>query len=79
MWPEAMDGMPRRPVCYVLLLQTELAADGRRRWRGTLVTAANQRLHFATLAELGCLLSELAGWQDPADTAPAEPGESGPA
>ena len=45
--------------------------DGPAVWRGTLVTAADQRLYFSTLAELNSLLCELAGWQDPPLAAPA--------
>jgi hypothetical protein len=34
-------------------------------WQGVFVTAAGQRLHFSTLAQLNRWLCELAGWQDP--------------
>jgi hypothetical protein len=56
---------PRSPHSYVLSLWQERRLGEPPRWRGEIVTQANQRLRFATLAELNRWLAELAGWQDP--------------
>jgi selenocysteine lyase/cysteine desulfurase len=57
-----MDSVPRRPASYLISLWIDHPQSGLPLWRGALVTAADQRLHFSTLAELNRLLCELAGW-----------------
>jgi len=64
----------RRANAYLISLWVDRLDSARPVWRGALVTAGEQRLHFSTLAELNCWLCELAGWQDP--PAPANVGES---
>jgi hypothetical protein len=46
-------------------------------WHGVLITAAGQRLHFSTLAQLNQWLTELAGWQEPR-LEPPQDGETPP-
>jgi hypothetical protein len=65
-----MDLAPRRPASFLISLWQENAQGGFSWWRGTLVTASEQRLHFSSLAELNRLLCELSGWQDPQSTPP---------
>ena len=68
-----MDTASRRPTSYLVSFWVDHAADGTAVWRGVLVTAAGQRLHFATLAQLNHWLYELAGWQDPPQDGEAAP------
>jgi hypothetical protein len=63
-----MDTASRRPTSYLVSIWPEHTADGMAVWRGVLVTAAGQRLHFSTLAQLNRWLNELAGWQEPRQT-----------
>ena len=60
-----MDTASRRPSSYLVSIWLDHTADGALVWHGVLVTAAGQRLHFSTLAQLNRWLNELAGWQDP--------------
>ena len=60
-----MDNASRRPSSYLVSFWVDHSADDTAVWRGVLVTAAGQRLHFSTLAQLDSWLCELAGWQDP--------------
>lgn len=60
-----MDPATRRPTSYLVSIWPERSAEDAVVWRGVLVTAAGQRLPFATLAQLSRWLSELAGWQEP--------------
>ncbi|MFN8595359.1 MAG: hypothetical protein U0559_04140 [Anaerolineae bacterium] len=60
-----MDTATRRPTSYLVSVWSERAADGVTVWRGVLITAAGQRLHFSTLTQLSHWLGELAGWQEP--------------
>ncbi len=66
----------RQPVfagnAYLISVWVDRSDSVRPVWRGALVTAAEQRLYFSTLAELNGWLCELAGWQDPPST-PLEP------
>ena len=71
-----MDVTPRRASSYVISLWVEGPAGERAAWRGALVTTAEQRLYFSTLAELNRLVCELAGWQDP-PAPPTPPGLEG--
>ena len=72
-----MDAPPHRPSSYLISLWVDHYSDGRPVWRGALVTAAGQRLHFSTLADLSRWVCELAGWQDPPAPGPAAEGDSG--
>jgi hypothetical protein len=65
-----MKTAPRRPVSFLISLWVEHPDGDHPVWRGALVTAAEQRLYFSTLAELGRQLCEIAGWQDPPPTTP---------
>jgi len=56
---------PRRQW-YVVSIWAEQQAHQPPAWRGTLETADGTRLHFASLADLNRLLSQLTGWADPA-------------
>lgn len=60
-----MPMLPRRSVSFLISLWLDHPDNGLPLRRGVLVTAADQRLHFSSLAELNRLLCELAGWQDP--------------
>ena len=60
-----MDTASRHPSSYLVSFWVDHSANGTAVWRGVLVTAAGQRLHFSTLAQLNRWLCELAGWQDP--------------
>jgi hypothetical protein len=60
-----MDTASPSPSSFVISIRVDRAASGVVVWRGVLVTAAGQRLHFSTLAQLNNWLCELAGWQDP--------------
>ncbi len=55
----------RQANAYLISLWVDRSDPVRPVWRGALVTAAEQRLYFSTLAELNHWLCELAGWQDP--------------
>lgn len=55
---------------YVVSIWTEERTGRPPLWRGALETADGKRLHFANLAELSRLLTNLGGWADP------EPGPS---
>jgi len=68
-----MDNVPRPPSSYLVSFWVDYSADGVAVWHGVLVTAASQRLHFSTLAQLNRWLCELAGWQDPAQDGEAAP------
>lgn len=50
-----MPMFPRQSVSFLISLWLDHPDSGLPLWRGVLVTAADQRLHF----------SSLAGWQDP--------------
>jgi hypothetical protein len=60
-----MESPPRRTTSYLISLWVDHHVAGVPVWRGALVTVAEQRLHFSTLAQLNRWLCELAGWQDP--------------
>ena len=60
-----MDSSPHRQHSYLVSIWVDHHAHKLPVWRGTIVTEADQRLHFSTLAELNRWLSELSGWQDP--------------
>jgi hypothetical protein len=60
-----MDNASRHSSSYLVSFWVDQSADGVTLWRGVLVTAAGQRLHFSTLTQLNQWLSELVGWQDP--------------
>jgi hypothetical protein len=60
-----MDTASRHRISYLLSVWVEHTNDDLPMWRGVLVTAAGQRLHFSTLAQLDRWLCELTGWQDP--------------
>jgi hypothetical protein len=58
--------LERRPGnTYLISLWVDPSNNARPVWRGALVTAADQRLYFSTLAELNRWVCELTGWQDP--------------
>jgi hypothetical protein len=73
-----MDTAPSRASCYLISIWVDRPDGERLAWRGALVTAAEQRLYFSTLAELNHLLGELAGWQDPPQTALSMEESAGP-
>jgi hypothetical protein len=60
-----MDTRPRHVTSYLISLWVDRPEGERPVWRGVLVTPADQRLYFATLADLNRTLVELAGWRDP--------------
>lgn len=66
--------LPRRPVSFLISLWLDDSAPDVPLWRGALVTTAEQRLHFSSLAELNRLLCELAGWQEPEHGARSDDG-----
>jgi hypothetical protein len=68
-----MDTASQPPSSYVISIRVDRGANGAPVWRGVLVTAAGQRLHFSTLAQLNSWLCELAGWQDPPQDGEVEP------
>lgn len=61
-----MDIERRQSKAYLVSLWVDRSDSARPVWRGALVTAAEQRLYFSTLAELNRWLCEMTGWQDPA-------------
>jgi hypothetical protein len=71
-----MDSVPRRASSYLISLWVDRSERDRPVWRGVLVTPADQRLYFATLAGLTRTLVELAGWRDPEPDEP--PGAAPP-
>jgi hypothetical protein len=60
-----MDTASPPPSSYVISIRVERNAHGAPVWHGVLVTAAGQRLHFSSLAQLDRWLCELTGWQEP--------------
>jgi len=60
-----MDNSLRRQHSYLVSIWVDHHADKLLVWHGAIVTEADQRLPFSTLAELNRWLSELSGWQDP--------------
>jgi len=60
-----MDSSSRRQHSYLISIWVDHHTHNLPVWRGTIVTEADQRLHFSTLAELNRWLTELSGWQDP--------------
>ena len=64
------DSMPidspfRRQHSYLVSIWVDIHPHNLPVWCGAIVTEADQRLHFSTLAELNRWISELSGWQDP--------------
>jgi hypothetical protein len=60
-----MEPERRQANAYLISLWVDRSDSVRPVSRGALVTAAEQRLYFSTLAELNRWLCEMAGWQDP--------------
>ncbi len=62
------NAQPVHPVSYVLTIWSERHADLPTVWQGLIQMRGGQHFHFATLAELERLLSEIGGWTDPPQT-----------
>jgi hypothetical protein len=57
-----------RRAAFILTIWSDTTSAAKPDWRGYLERGDGQRLYFGTLADLGRLLVEVAGWVDPAQS-----------